>query len=91
MPVIHLRVTGMVQGVGFRFFVCDRAVELGVSGWVRNTATGDVEVAASGDASGLDALELAVLRGPSGARVTGVHRVPPPGGTTYPSPFRIER
>jgi acylphosphatase len=91
MPVIHLRVSGRVQGVGFRFFVCDRAVELGVSGWVRNTATGDVEVAASGDASVLESLESAVARGPSGARVTAVHHVPPPGGTTYPSPFRIER
>lgn len=91
MPVIHLRVSGRVQGVGFRFFVCDRAVELGVSGWVRNTATGDVEVAASGDASVLESLESAVARGPSGARVTAVHHLPPPGGTTYPSPFRIER
>jgi acylphosphatase len=91
MPVIHLRVTGRVQGVGFRFFVCDRAEELGVSGWVRNTSSGDVEVAASGDSSGLDALEAAVARGPSGARVTAVHRVSPPDGTTYPSPFRIER
>ena len=91
MPVIHLRVTGRVQGVGFRFFVCDRAVELGVAGWVRNTSEGDVELAASGDSSGLKALEAAVTRGPSGARVSAVHHLPPPDGTKYPSPFRIER
>ena len=91
MPVIHLRVSGKVQGVGFRFFVCDRAEELGVAGWVKNTRDGDVEVAASGESAALDALESAVGRGPSGARVTAVHRVPSPDGTTYPSPFRIER
>jgi acylphosphatase len=91
MPVIHLRVVGRVQGVGFRWFVCERAVELGVSGWVKNTSTGDVEVAASGDASQLAQLERAVSRGPSGAKVTAVHRLPSTTDVSFPSPFRIER
>jgi acylphosphatase len=91
MPVVHLRVVGKVQGVGFRWFVWDRAVELGVSGWVRNTESGDVEVAASGDATQLSALEAAVGRGPTGAVVTAVHQLPPAGATSYPSPFRIVR
>ena len=91
MPVIHLRVVGRVQGVGFRWFVCERALELGIAGWVKNTATGDVELAASGDDAKLSLLENAVARGPAGARVSSVVRLPPASGATYPSPFRIER
>ena len=91
MPVIHLRIEGRVQGVGFRWFVCERALELGVAGWVKNTPAGDVELAASGDEAKLSLLENAVARGPSGAHVSSVHRLPPASGTTYPSPFRIER
>ena len=91
MPVIHLRIVGRVQGVGFRWFVCERASELGVAGWVKNTPAGDVELAASGDDAKLSLLESAVARGPEGARVSSVHRLAPASGTTYPSPFRIER
>lgn len=91
MPVIHLRIVGQVQGVGFRWFVYERASELGVAGWVKNTPTGDVELAASGDEAKLSLLESAVARGPAGARVSSVHRLQPASGTTYPSPFRIER
>ena len=90
MPVIHLRVVGRVQGVGFRWFVCERAWELGVAGWVKNTSAGDVELAASGDDAKLSSFETAVARGPVGAHVESVHRLPPASGN-YPSPFRIER
>jgi acylphosphatase len=91
MAAIHLRVVGKVQGVGFRWFVREQAVRLGVSGWVRNTSSGAVEVAASGEEAKLALLEAAVSRGPAGASVQQVERVPPPTATTYPSPFRIER
>jgi acylphosphatase len=91
MAAIHLRVAGKVQGVGFRWFVRVKAVELGVSGWVKNTSSGDVEVAASGDEAKLALLEAAVGRGPNGAIVQHVERVTPPSATSYPSPFRIER
>jgi acylphosphatase len=91
MPAIHLRLVGRVQGVGFRWFVCERAAELGVSGWVKNTSTGDVELAASGEAAKLALLEAAVTRGPAGALVTEVQRLPSPVDSFYPTPFRIER
>jgi acylphosphatase len=91
MPVIHLKVVGKVQGVGFRWFVCERAAALGVAGWVRNTRDGDVEVAASGDDAKLSLLESAVNRGPAGARVDRTERLTPPPDTSYPTPFRIER
>ena len=91
MPEIHLRIEGRVQGVGFRWFVCETAKRLGVAGWVKNTSAGDVELAASGDAPKLALLESAVARGPRGALVTAVHQMPSRGDTSYPSPFRIEK
>lgn len=91
MPVIHLKVVGRVQGVGFRWYVRERALELGLDGWVKNTADGDVEMIASGDHSQLQALEAAARRGPSGARVIDVHQLAPLPDADYPSPFRIER
>jgi len=90
MPAIHLKVVGRVQGVGFRWFVRERAEELGVSGWVKNTSTGDVEVAASGEEAKLALLEAAVRRGPTAARVQRVDRLPPPSDASYPTPFRID-
>lgn len=39
---IDARVQGMVQGVGFRYWTMGKAQELGLTGWVRNEADGDV-------------------------------------------------
>jgi len=67
------RVTGRVQGVGFRWFVRRQAARLRLTGWVMN---GDdersVELVAEGDPSALDELERSLLRGPDGARVEDV-------------------
>ena len=49
----HVRVTGLVQGVGFRPHVWRLAGDLSLNGWVRNDAQG-VEIALSGDAARLD-------------------------------------
>jgi acylphosphatase len=69
MPSIHLEIAGRVQGVGFRWFVKERARRLGITGWVRNRPDGTVEVAGSGDRESLDAFTSALRRGPDGARV----------------------
>ncbi|MDE3127066.1 MAG: acylphosphatase, partial [Gemmatimonadota bacterium] len=45
---LRLRVSGVVQGVGFRPFVHRLAARHGLRGWVRNT-TGDVEIAVAGE------------------------------------------
>ena len=50
---LRLRVTGVVQGVGFRPFVHRLAVRHGLAGWVRN-ASGDVQIEVEGSAAGLD-------------------------------------
>jgi len=89
VPVIHLRIAGRVQGVGFRWFVREHAFALGLAGWVRNTADGEVELAASGDEASLAALAAEVGRGPPGAYVRTVRRIEPAAELDYPDPFRI--
>jgi len=65
-------VTGRVQRVGFRFFVEDAARRERVLGYVRNRHDGSVEVVAEGDAEAMQRFEMAVRRGPNGARVDDV-------------------
>jgi acylphosphatase len=65
-------VSGRVQGVGFRFFVQDRAQLEGVSGYVRNLEDGRVEAVVEGDAETVERIERALWRGPAGARVESV-------------------
>lgn len=72
MSTLHVRVAGMVQGVGFRWYVRERARRLGVSGWVRNLADGSVEVFADGGPDALTVLRAELVRGPRGARVDTV-------------------
>jgi acylphosphatase len=63
-------VEGRVQGVGFRYFVLNKAQQLNLTGWVRNTANGDVEVLAEGPQSNLVELMDALRKGPRSAFVT---------------------
>ena len=65
-------VRGVVQGVGFRYFVLRRANGLGLSGWVANEADGSVRCVAEGPAPALESLLEALHEGPRGARVDGV-------------------
>ena len=65
-------VSGMVQGVGFRFFTRDEADRLRVNGYVRNLRDGRVEVYAIGNGTQLARLRAALERGPRGAMVDHV-------------------
>jgi acylphosphatase len=60
---------GRVQGVGFRMFAAAKAAAEGVHGYARNLADGQVGALVEGDEESVDRLELALRRGPSGARV----------------------
>jgi acylphosphatase len=62
-------VSGRVQGVGFRYFTEDRALEEGLHGYVRNLPDGRVEIVAEGEADALERFERAVQGGPAAARV----------------------
>jgi acylphosphatase len=82
------RVSGRVQGVGFRWWVSREARALGLDGTVRNSSDGTVEVALGGDPGSVDQLALQLKKGPSGARVEAVSELPPPTGP-LPHPFEI--
>lgn len=63
---------GRVQGVGFRYFVRDRARREGVRGWVRNLFDGRVEIFAVGETGRIARFEADIRSGPAGARVAHV-------------------
>ena len=66
-------VAGMVQGVGFRWYVARHARGLGLAGYARNLADGRVEVVATGrDVATLARLEELLRAGPAHARVDSV-------------------
>jgi acylphosphatase len=69
MKALHLRVTGRVQGVGYRAFLEAEATKLGLDGWARNRRDGSVEAAVSGGEVAVDAFVLTCRRGPRGAAV----------------------
>jgi acylphosphatase len=89
VAVVHLRVEGRVQGVGFRWFVRQQAESLGLAGWVRNTNDGAVEVAAQGEPHAIESLVSVAGQGPPGSVVTSVAHLAPTAGGEYPNPFRI--
>src|SRR5690348_47555 len=72
---LHAVVIGRVQGVGFRYFVIEKAQSLGLHGYVRNDSNGDVEVVAQGRRPALEQLLFQLRRGPSAAQVHDVHTI----------------
>lgn len=85
-------VRGMVQGVGFRYFVLREARGLGLDGWVANEADGSVHVVADGPRHRLEALLDLLREGPPASLVERVttNWIPlPPGGATGGSGFSI--
>lgn len=69
---LHAVVHGRVQGVGFRYFVVERALGLGLRGYARNESDGSVEVLAQGPRPALENLLALLWRGPSAATVSQV-------------------
>lgn len=72
MRRVHVVVSGLVQGVGFRYFVWRRAEALGVTGWVRNRRDGSVEAEVEGTPTTVEAMLTDLTEGPSGAVVRHV-------------------
>jgi acylphosphatase len=68
----HLWISGVVQGVGFRFFAERTARRLGLAGFARNLADGRVEAAVEGPKDAVDAYVETLRAGPSGARVDDI-------------------
>jgi len=69
---VHVVVRGRVQGVFYRASTQEKAIELGLTGWVKNRADGAVEVVAEGDREELNELVEWCRVGPKHAYVTDV-------------------
>lgn len=55
--------TGRVQGVGFRMYVQQHALELGITGWVKNMSDGSVTMELQGESAAVDKLEQIIRAG----------------------------
>jgi len=82
-----VRVTGRVQGVGFRAWTVREAQTLGLEGWVRNEPDGSVRAVIAGGEGAVAAMLEAFAHGPPGAAVADVVREP--GEDVGLSGFRI--
>lgn len=72
MKTMHLVISGLVQGVGFRYFTLQKARALGIRGYVRNSYSGEVEVVAQGEEGTLDSFLRDLRVGPRSAHVTDI-------------------
>lgn len=85
----HLRIRGLVQGVGFRWSLCAEAQARGLTGWVRNRRDGSVEALVCGPEATVAGLVDWARQGPPAARVSGLEEAAaapadvPPAGTGF--------
>jgi len=82
--------SGLVQGVGFRFFTQRVAARYQVRGYVRNLADGRVEAWAQGPEKSVEAFKHDITAGPQYSRVDEVEEIVLDPSSEYSS-FRIER
>ena len=68
----HLRITGLVHGVGYRDWAMRKAGSLGLDGWVRNRVDGSVEAVIAGEDTAVTAMIQACHTGPATADVAHV-------------------
>lgn len=87
---VRVRVTGRVQGVGFRYWTRREAERLGLRGWVRNEPDGTVAVLLAGEDEAVAAMLGLLRQGPPGAAVDGVAEQRADGGEVA-SGFSIVR
>jgi len=67
---ISIIISGRVQGVGFRYFTRDIAGEMNLTGYIRNSCDGRVEIEVQGDSEMLDLFVEKLRVGPQLSRVT---------------------
>ncbi len=67
-----IRITGAVQGVGFRAWTQDLAAETGVTGWVRNRPDGTVEAHLEGEGAAITRMIDRMSTGPSAGRIDDI-------------------
>ena len=72
----HVRITGKVQGVSYRAWTRDQAVQLGLTGWVRNEDDGSVSALIVGPSKSTSTMLERFWDGPSGSDVRAVDPQP---------------
>jgi D-alanine-D-alanine ligase-like ATP-grasp enzyme/acylphosphatase len=70
---VRMEVTGVVQGVGYRRWLADRAEDLGLVGWVANHPDGHLDAVLHGSADAVAATASVAITGPRAAHVETVH------------------
>jgi D-alanine-D-alanine ligase-like ATP-grasp enzyme/L-alanine-DL-glutamate epimerase-like enolase superfamily enzyme/acylphosphatase len=73
---VRMAITGVVQGVGYRRWLADRADSLGLVGWVRNHPDGDLDALLHGSTDAVAATASVAITGPRAAHVETVHTWP---------------
>ncbi len=72
MAKAHVLISGQVQGVGFRYFLRGKLVELGLTGWVKNLPDGKVEAEVEGEREKIEKIVEWCKQGPPLAKVKDV-------------------
>lgn len=88
LRTVHLRITGIVQGVCFRAWTAENARALKLGGWVRNRRDRSVEALFSGDVHAVAAMIELCRQGPSAAVVEAVEIIQEGGAASQD--FEIE-
>lgn len=70
--LVHLLISGDVQGVGYRAFVSTKAETLELEGWVRNRQDGSVEAVLGGDAEDIEEMIDNCRKGPAACSVRDI-------------------
>jgi len=74
MDQYEIKITGRVQGVGFRYFVFQKANEFELKGWVKNTVEGGVLIMVQGDETEINTFIDCLRIGPTRARVDKISK-----------------
>lgn len=72
MKACLIRISGRVQGVGYRDWLVREARSNGITGWVRNRSDGTVEALLAGETDALQAVLSGCRRGPPAAQVENI-------------------
>ena len=72
MKKLHITISGKVQGVGFRYWLYQKANERHIYGWVKNKITGEVEAVLIGNDKDVDCIIKLCEKGPSFSKVTDI-------------------
>ena len=84
MTTRHVKVIGRVQGIGYRRWAENIATKMELSGWVRNTSDGAVEIMVKGEISSVNSFLDECLKGPAFATVLGIQPVIVPQNAPAP-------